>query len=229
MTHLPQWYAELAVRQPDLFRMIGDFNTKPQHWAHPERLAALPHGDVLAILDTSVTGQRHAARWVTGQLGLSQVPAWWDFTPARRRLILINWLTLEKLACYCGAAIHASKIAATIARAQTIELKSAIGAAAHAFALRRGRLVNVPDLPQLQAPGGAGLGRQVLDSGWAAVLGLLSDEPAELLRRFWVKLPPAMAQDRMPKLAAEECEQVWNFVRRVGREVFSKEEEACFA
>lgn len=227
--NLPQWYAELALRQPDLFRLIGDFQGRPQHWAHPDRLAALPHGDVLAFLANSAVGQKHASRWATTQLGLDHVPGWWDFSPPRRRLVLMSWMTLEKLACYCGAAIHATKIAATIARVQTLELKAAIGAAAHAFALRRGRMMTAPALPQLTAQGGESLGQQVLATGWATVLGMLSDEPAELLRRFWVKLPPSLQQQATPKLAPEECDLVWTFVRKIGNEVFTKEEMACFA
>jgi hypothetical protein len=227
--NLPQWYAELASRQPDLFRLIGDFQGKPQHWAHPDRMATLPHGDVLAFLANSPAGQKHASRWATTQLGLDHVPAWWDFTPPRRRLVLMSWMTLEQLACYCGAAIHAAKIATIIARAQTLELKAAIGASAHAFALRRGRTMSVPALPQLTAKREGSLGQQVLASGWATVLGMLSDEPSELMRRFWIKLPLALQRDLAPKLATEECDQVWTFVRKIGNEVFTQEEMACFA
>ncbi|HSJ01069.1 MAG TPA: SctK family type III secretion system sorting platform protein [Verrucomicrobium sp.] len=227
--NLPQWYAEVALRQPDLFRLIGDFHSRPQMWAHPDRLAILPHKEVLTYLANSPTGQKHASRWVTAQLGIAHVPAWWDFTPPRRRLVLMNSATLEKLACYCGAALQAARIGTIIARQQTVDLKEAIGAAAHAFALRRGRLMPVPSLPQLTAEATGNFGQQVLASGWAVLLGMLSNEPPELLRRFWIKLPPLVSRDSVPKLAEEECDQVWTFVRRVGNEVFTKEEQACFA
>jgi hypothetical protein len=143
----------------------------------------------------------------------------------------MRWTTLDQLACYCGAAIHAAKIAATIARAQTAELKSVIGAAAHVFALRRGRLIAAPEVPGLDFSTGAPgtLGHHVYQSGWAALLAMLSCEPPEILERFQIKLPPSLPVDKSARLAPEDCERLWKFVRKVGGEVFTKEEIACFA
>src|SRR4051794_25069242 len=62
MTNQSLWYAAQAKANPDLFRVVYDFNRRPQSWVHASVLDALPHAAVVkALAATTNYGAGHVA------------------------------------------------------------------------------------------------------------------------------------------------------------------------
>lgn len=223
------WYVEQSKVNPDLFRVIFDFNRRPQYWVHPTVLASLPHASVVTALATARCGAGHLSAWLAQQLGLKPTDDCWDFQEPRRRLFLLSSVTLERLARFCGAALHWPHIAAVIGRTDSSNLKSAIGEDAHHFAMRRGRMV----VPEAETVGGAsppaGLASRCLQAGWDMIATALAQDPDGL--RLKLKLKLAAVDPLMPTgdVAPEIRERAWQRIRRIGPDVFSEGELKCFA
>lgn len=224
------WYAQQAKQNPDLFRVIFDFNRRPQHWVHPEVLSTLPHANIVQALSTTNRGSSHVATWLTRELKLDAAEVCWDFEEPRRRLALLNAGTLRKLACYAGAASCWPRIATTISRDELREIKTAIGEEAHVFALRRGRMI-MPEQEALAPSKDQSLADQVLDQGWRMVAAAALDEHPAVQQRFTLKLPPAVAQSLANQSAAalDVRTKAWQRLRKISPEVLTEGETKCFA
>src|SRR4051794_35939795 len=110
------WYAEQAKVNPDLFRVIYDFNRRPQHWIHPSVVESLPHAPVLHALASTNHGASHVSAWLMRELGLDRDEASWMFEEPRSRLVLLSSSTLRRLASYAGAACCWPRVSTTIGR-----------------------------------------------------------------------------------------------------------------
>lgn len=226
------WYAAQAKANPDLFRVIFDFNRRPQHWVHSEVMNSLPHAPVINALTGSRHGSSHLAQWLDRELGLGGSSTCWDFSEARLRLALLGFSTLNRLARYAGAAACWPRVAATISKQEIRELKSALGEKAHVFALRRGRMI-VPEHDTVPVPDSTSLGAHAIETGWRTIAAAMQTEHADLLRRFELKLLPEAA--RIVKAALAERSDssskgsAWNRLRKISPEVLSEGELKCFA
>jgi len=240
---LPSWYASLATSRPDLFRLIYDFNTRPQDWVHPSRAKALPHGPVIDFLSHKGHGRRLLGRWIFEKFGIAQHQTWWDFVEERRRLALLEHGALEQVALYCGVTLRWRQIKSIISRDEVLQLKTRLGPEAHSFALQRGPLLKVPQLlRQTPAPAAIAddsgskedLPEVIWREGWTALVKSLAGETEPLLQRFWLKVPQD-TQERhglaaLPaKTPAELRDANWLFVRRIAHEILSDQELQCFA
>jgi hypothetical protein len=223
------WSASLIRTNPDLFRLIHDFNYRPSHWIHPARAAALPHAAVSTALLQRGQALPQLNRWIAGRLSMQmRETAFWDFTDPRQRLALLSHETLAKIALFCGAAWRWSRIAVIIGRSQIVELKKAIGEQAHVFALRRGRLV-IDQKSAFESMPDRTLVQEIHELGWITVLTALGGECAGLLDRFVLKLPEDVPQFDFFGVNARTRDAAWQRVRKVLGEVLSKGEMKCFA
>ncbi len=226
MNAINDWYVLQSKENPDLFRVIFDFNKRPQHWIHPRSLEGLTHAPVIRFLVESAHGGRHLATWMCKELRLDQAGDCWDFKEPRRRLALLGAGTLEKLACFAGAALAWPRIAAVIAKAEIQQLKQALGEEAHRFALRRARLI-IPQAETLQLEDGKRLDEQAIAAGWGMVLDALVDEDPAISQRIQLKLP-----DSAPVMSAKDKEvqnKAWKRLRKIAADVLTEGEMKCFA
>ena len=222
------WYAAQAKVNPDLFRVIFDFNRRPQFWLHPAVARTLPEAPLVNILASSRHGQGHLAVWLERALGLEAHAPVWDFEEPRRRLTLLGPQALARLAKFAGAALTWPAIVSVIGKSQMQEIRSDLGEDAHAFALRRARLL-VPEkdavLPEANAP----LVAHALDLGWNLVTTAAYDELDAIRNRFTLKLPPAVAEKFRRRVDPEVRERAWSRIRQISREVLTEGEQKCFA
>ena len=224
------WYAKQAKLNPDLFRVIFDFNMRPQYWVHPQVINSLPHCTVVQALANTTRGSAHLSAWLSRELRLGNGEACWDFEEPRRRLALLGCATLNKFASYAGAAACWPRIAATIGREDLKEIKAALGDEAHVFALRRGRMI-VPEKETSPPAGAVPLGEHALDVGWRMLATAVIDDKADVRKRFVLKMPPTVARalagaDPAP---AEARDKAWQRLRKISPEVLTEGESQCFA
>ncbi len=222
------WYAAQSKKNPDLFRVIFDFNRRPQNWVHAEVLGALPHAKVVTALSGSYHGSAHLAEWVTKELGLESAEPCWDFEDKWQRLALLSTETLGRLARFCGAALSWPKISSIIGKVEMQEVKAALGDDAHAFALRRGRLLVSAEeavLPEGQDP----LAPHTLEVGWRLVMTAMGEVTEPLRQRFELKMPPGLPKMNLGPVAPELRERAWQRVSKVTPEVLTEGELKCFA
>lgn len=223
------WTISLLKSNPDLFRLIHDFNHRPGHWLHPSRAAALPDAELTAVLLQRGHDLKRLNVILLEKLGLRELPPCWDFSEPRRRLALLRHDTLARLATFCGAALRWSRVATVIGRNQIAELKGAIGEHAHAFALRRGRLVVDPESAAQTTLPGRSLHEEIHELGWHTLLSSLSGESPALLSRLALKLPEDLPQPDYGSIGAETRDSSWQKLRKVLAEVLTREEMRCFA
>ncbi len=222
------WYAAQSKANPDLFRVIFDFNRRPQHWLHPSVMELLPHAPVIQALAGSTHGAGHVSAWLMQELDLLEDEPCWDFEEPRRRLNLLTPATLGRLARHCGATLAWPRIAAVIGRAEIQELKAALGEEAHAFALRRGRMI-IPENEAVLPQPGASLAAHVLENGWRLILTAVSEDLGALRRRFKLKLPPDLLSANLGVVAPETRDRAWQRVRKICPQVLTEGEMQCFA
>jgi len=222
------WYVSQAKSNPDLFRVIFDFNRRPQHWLHPEVVDQLPEAKVVQALSQSSYGHSHLASWLTRVFELEASEAVWDFQETRRRLTLLSPATLSQLACFTGAALSWPRLAAIIGKQQIQSLKATLGERAHAFALRRARMI-VPENETILPTQGINLTDHVLNLGWQMVIHAAYDEEKAIRKRFALKLPLAVQEKAHGATAPELRDRAWSRVRQISREVLTQGEMKCFA
>jgi len=220
------WYVLQSKENPDLFRVIFDFNQRPQHWVHPQTLQGLPHSSVVRYLIESTHGGRFLAAWLAKECRLDQAGCCWDFKEPRRRLALLGADSLERLACFSGAALVWPRIAAVIAKTEIQQLKQALGEEAHRFALRRAQLI-VPQETALALEEGQMLHEQALGAGWNLLLDAMADDDLAVSQRIRLKLPPSAPA--LPTTNGERQALAWKRLRKIAPDVLTEGELKCFA
>lgn len=222
------WYLQQAKQNPDLFRVVFDFNRRPQFWLHNEVVETLQQATVVKALSSASHGTAHLSAWLDKALGLDAWEPEWNFENSRRRLALLSPETLARLARFAGAALCWPAIVSVIAKAQIHEIKAALGEDAHAFALRRARLL-IPESEALLPPPAKPLAAHAVEIGWNLVTSAAFDEAEPVQRRFSLKLPPTVAQRMAKTVASEARERAWSRVRKITTEVLTEGETKCFA
>ena len=228
---MSKWYVHQAKVNPDLFRVIFDFNRRPQSWLHPEVMSALPHRHLVQALSQTNHGASHLSGWLGRELKLDSAETHWDFEEPRRRIALLSATTLHRLSCYAGSAACWPKIAAAIQRDELREVKATLGEEAHVFALRRGRLI-VPEEETLSPPSGLSLAQHAMKVGWQIVSAVVENDPATVQQRFALKLPPKVAETLASEgsgLSPEFKSKAWQTLRKISNEVLTEGEAKCFA
>lgn len=223
------WAVALLQKNPDLFRLIYDFNNRPSLWIHPQRLEQMPHFNVIKNLNQSSAATRAGLeQWAVRHFQLTNTTVCWEFKEARQRLALLQHDSLAKLALYCGAALRWSRISMIIAKSQIAELKGHIGEHAHAFALRRGRQV-VEQQEASQSLPYYSLNQEIHFLGWTTLLSCMGGESESLLSRMQLKLPDKTPQPAYAEIKEAERESAWKKVQKILGEVLTREEMRCFA
>ncbi len=241
MTNAARMIARVK-EQPDLFRLIHEFNRAPQNWVRPDYLEKVPHLGVVKFLSQRTAGRDAARGWVEGQLNLAENMVCWDFEEARRRVALLSWESLERVANCVGAVLKGSEIATLIDRNVILELKTGIGPDAYDFALRGGGHRKLSDslskwISRWQggkSSSGNGsqpvhMADQVSLVGWGVLRSALAGESEALWQRFHLKVPPAFRDLPLETGKVEDVRQeCWNLVWTVCRKLLSEEELKCF-
>jgi len=222
------WYVQQAKANPDLFRVVYDFNCRPQFWLHTAVVEKLPHAAVVRALAGAVHGGDHLSAWLSKTLGLDSQEAVWEFQESRRRLVLLSPHSLSHLARFAGAALCWPRLSSIIGRAQIREVKDAIGEDAYSFALRRARLLVAQDdtlVPQADEP----LVPQVIEAGWNLLATAASDDADSVQQRLMLKLPPEVAKKTVRPVDPGLRTRAWSLIRKICPAVFTEGESKCFA
>lgn len=222
------WYAQQAKSNPDLFRVVFDFNCRPQFWVHSEVIERLPECAVIQALANATHGTTHLASWLTRTLQLDMHEPIWDFEDPRRRLNLLSSETLTRLASFAGAALCWPRIASIIGKAEIQALKNTLGEEAHAFALRGARFI-VPEKDAILPEGDTPIHQHVKDLGWNLITSAACDDADPVQQRFVLKLPSAVASKLIQRVPVEVRERAWNRIRKISAEVLTEGEMKCFA
>lgn len=222
------WYVQQAKANPDLFRVIYDFNCRPQFWLHAAVMESLPHSGIVRALAGATHGGGHLSAWLSKTLGLAPLEAEWDFQETRRRLALLGPASLERLACFAGAALCWPQLSAIIGRAQIQEIKIALGEEAYSFALRRARML-VPQQESLVSAASESLVDHVISTGWNLLATAASDDADSVQQRFMLKLPPAVAEKTVRPVEATLRARAWGLIRKISPAALTEGESKCFA
>lgn len=239
------WMVAKTREHPDLLRLVHEFNRLPQNWVHPEYLGLVPHGDVIRFLAGTPGGQGTASRWIDNQLGLSEVAVYWDFEERRKRLALLDFESLAKIACCLGSGLKSREISRLIGKVEIMRLIDAIGRDAHEFALRGGIQSRIPSqVSEMVARwevaadegsseghegGDSDLGCRVEKLGWGVVRSVLVGEPVPLWRRFNLKIPSRFQDSAFEADAREGLGSTcWDLVKTVARKLLSPTQLRCF-
>jgi len=222
------WYVQQAKANPDLFRVVYDFNCRPQFWLHSAVTEELPHAVVVRALAGAAHGGSHLAAWLSKTLGLGAQEAVWDFQEPRRRLALLSPESLLKLARFAGAALCWPRLSSVIGRTEIQEIKAAIGEDAYSFALRRARLL-VAQKDALVPQSGEPLMPQVIEAGWSLVATAASDDADSVQQRLMLKLPPSVAKKTVRPVDPDLRARAWSLIRKISPAVFTEGESKCFA
>ncbi|MDH4454806.1 MAG: SctK family type III secretion system sorting platform protein [Verrucomicrobiota bacterium] len=222
------WYAQQAKANPDLFRVVFDFNHRPQYWVHPEVMDRLPEAAVVKALAGATHGTAHLASWMRRILELDAHEPVWDFEEPRRRLNLLAPETLAKIARFAAAALSWPRLASVIGKVQIQEIKSTFGEDAHSFALRRARFI-VPETDAILPESDKPLYDNALELGWNLLTSAACDESDPIQQRFVLKLPTAVAEKTLLRVQQDVREHAWNRIRKISAEVLTEGETKCFA
>jgi hypothetical protein len=222
------WYAQQAKANPDLFRVVFDFNHRPQFWVHPQVVEGLPEAAVVKALAEAKHGTTHLAGWLSRTLELDVHEPEWDFEDTRRRLNLLAPETLAKIARFAAAALSWPGIASVIGKVQMQEIKSSFGEDAHSFALRRARFI-VPEIDAVLPESDKPLYDNAIELGWNLLTSAACDEADSIQKRFMLKLPLAIAKKTPRSVPQDIRERAWNRIRKISTEVLTEGETKCFA
>ncbi len=222
------WYAQQAKANPDLFRVVFDFNRHPQFWVHPEVMERLPEATVVKALAGVTHGTSHLASWMCRTLELDAHEPVWDFEEPRRRLNLLAPETLAKIARFAAAALSWPRIASVIGKVQIQEIKGTFGEDAHSFALRRARFI-VPESDAVLPESDKSLYDHAMELGWNLLTSAACDEADPIQQRFMLKLPVAIAEKTLLRVPQDVRERAWNRIRKISTEVLTEGETKCFA
>lgn len=222
------WATKLVTGNPELFRLVHDFNLRPANWVETSRLSELPNAAVANGLLQNGHGYAEVHAWAATALKLDQQPACWDFAEPRRRIALLGHETLQRLAIFCGSALCWNRISTIIGKSQIAELKGAIGEHAYAFALRRGRMVVPQPLPTPVGDNST-LNELIHTQGWRLLLGTMAGEAAAIMSRVSLKLPRHIDVPDEAANPPEGRDSAWSRVRKILPEVLNREELRCFA
>ncbi len=222
------WYVQQAKVNPDLFRVIYDFNCRPQFWLHSTLMEGLPQSGVVRALAGATHGSGHLSCWLSKTLGLDPGEVEWDFQEPRRRLTLLGPASLARLACFAGAALCWRQLSAIIGRVQIQEVKTALGEDAYSFALRRARLL-VSQNDAAISVAGEPLVDHAINMGWNLLATAASDDADCVQQRFMLKLPPAIAKKTVRPVETELRARAWGLIRKITPAALSEGESKCFA
>jgi hypothetical protein len=241
----PTWMVAQAREHPDLLRLVHEFNRLPQNWVHQEYLDGIPHVNIVRFLAGSPGGQVTASSWIDRHLGLSEVAAYWDFEEERKRLALLDFESLAKIASCLGSGLKSKEIAMLIGRVEIMHFIDAIGRDAHEFALRGGVQNRIsPQVSEMVAKwetlagegsreglgaGDSDLGGRVEKLGWGVLRSVLAEEPAPLWRRFNLKIPSKFHDPAFEASVGEELRiACWDLVKFVARKLLPPTQLRCF-
>ncbi|MDR3175534.1 MAG: hypothetical protein LBU06_03245 [Desulfovibrio sp.] len=205
------YFLEVIGEKPALFSAMLRFNgITPADDAQtlPDRLAELFADLPRACLEALWRYKPSRKRLLAFAPGPDD--PFWDFSEESRCLALLEPGTLDELAAFYGATLHAHEITRTILGKDIAELRETLGERAHAYALQRG---------QYRAPAGREefstrhrempLGKRALLHGWEALGIIASGWPQTLQNRVRV-VPPA----DMPVSAALQ-NGIWFDVKKI--------------
>ncbi len=221
------WFHTLARSNPELHRLVYDFNHYPHRWARTEWLDdCATSAPAISMLEQSPRGRARLGRHYCGALGLKE--HFWDFEATHRRLALLPHTTLAQLGLYVGAALHWMSLARCVTQAQHRATIGQIGHGAYAYGLRRGRSLlgasglGSPSLPcaddHANLPG----------AGWKILAACMHNESPAVFRRFRLKSPRNLDLRNGGELALSP-DTAWAFVQPIITDILPRSDQRCFA
>jgi hypothetical protein len=209
--------AWLLKRGDGLFPMVWQFNHRPASYTHPSHLPEFAERPkLLEFLRGSRRSNAVLSRALLERFGLDG--SWcYDFSSVTRRLGLVDGPTLERLAVYLGAAMHAEEMRRVVSRDELAELREKVGEDVHLFAIKRAELLAgglVPEVPRSLAGSGDWLERLAV-SGLSCFSSLMAAEPSSVGTRFRLKFPAAVPWPASAPLPTVDHEKLSAFARRV--------------
>ncbi len=222
-----RWFTSLVRSNPELHRLVYDFNHYPHRWARTEWLedcalsaAASP------LLEQSARGRARLGRHYCTTLGLKD--HFWDFEAGHRRLALLPHATLAQLGIFAGAALHWMSLARCVTQTQNRATIGQIGPAAFSYGMRRGRTLlgasglGTPGLP-------TALDHDTVSAaGWKIITACLRDESPAVFRRFRLKSPRSFDLRDEGDLALIPA-TAWAFVQPIITDILPLSDQRCFA
>lgn len=183
----------VALRQRDpLFKLIYEFNMRPSRYIHASWAEALFTPELWRRLRQTRSAERSLSRMVLHDLDLAgSFPAAIFAQPAAR-LALLDSDTVERTALYIGIVVNSARLRRSIGRKEVARLRQALGEDAYLFAVQRAPLLAPRQEPAeaddaFQAS--ADLPERLRRSGATVLARALAGLPAEVLKRFRLKLP----------------------------------------
>jgi hypothetical protein len=216
------WLVSLVRENPELYRLIYDWNMYPHRWAHPAWLESVPLAEpTLRLLESSPAGRLRLSRFYLKALGLTS--QCWDLAEPNRRLALLPAPSLARLAAVTGATLYWSHLARIVSKPRRTALAQVIGTDAYTFALRHGRALTARSAPpDPENPGDPG--PEILLAGWRTVHSGLGEDPA-VQQRFRLKAPPdvPLTPSRLSPADA------WTLLRTLTAEILSPLDRRCLS
>lgn len=211
------FFKELIRERHPMVPLIFEFNLAPSAWVHESWIPVPLKPPRFEKLKRSAGARRRLSRLILREHGL-EGDFCFDFREERKRLALLDGVTLERLALFTGIALNAHRIAKTIDRASVLQLKKSIGDDGYRFALKKVPFL-LNSIPRPGAGGGpgdpAGFREFALACGRTALEECLAGASPALRKRFAMKFPRPCPEG--PAGAARDggdC-ALWPLVRKV--------------
>jgi len=205
----------LIEEQRPLFELVCEFNFNLAEYVHPSQLEGVIAKDLLDLVSKKEMVRKDVAKVLLSHFGLSSSPCF-DFTSPRRRLALVNEVTLQKLYFYVGAALLHERITRIISKEELEKLREDLGKNVYFFAIKRAPFLvaDKPKLKSLETPTKE-VFVDLIRAAEECFSCCFSGDPESVTRRFSLKFPKKLTWHFDKKHSDEEREAAWAFVHRI--------------
>lgn len=211
-----------------LFELISEFNFDVAEYIHPSHLEGIIDRDLLDLISKDRNAFKHITKILLRHFDLEDNICF-NFEDPRRRLALINEVTLQKLYFYVGAALLHERITHIISKDELGKLKESLGKNVYFFAIKRAPflIAGKPELECFKSPS-QDVFVDLIRSAEECISRCFSGEPDSITRRFSLKFPKKLKWHFDKKCSDEERELAWAFVYRILIKEVGPTWKSCF-
>lgn len=186
----------MRTRSP-LFGLIYEFNLLPSRYMHESWAEALFTPDLWQRLRRSRRAERALSRLVLDDLGVTGTFPAAVYDEPRARLALLSPDAVERVSLRVGVVLGGAALRRVIDREGVARLRTGLGEDAYSFAIQRAPLLaTASQVAETHDDADvAALPKRLVAGGWSILGRAMAGLPAEVLKRFRLKLPREAALD----------------------------------
>ena len=216
------------VAHPVLFRAIVRFNCQLGRDVHPGHVQRWVTDSALRRIQQTSSAVARFSEWCEKQFDLRSTRLW-EFQDVKRRLVLFDQQTLQRLTLMVGATIFRRQISTVIDKSTQSQLREQLGDDVYQFAVKRANYFVGPTPIEPDEPIGNGVATQFRRVGETYLLSCLVDQPAEVLKRFHFKLEPTSVERAVKASSDDKNDVSWKMLQRIITSELKVPLASCFS